>query len=47
VDRPGFEENVARARAALGDDAFAAAWAEGRSITLEQSVAFALEDKTA
>jgi hypothetical protein len=32
----------------LGEAAFAAAWAEGQALTLEQAVAFALEegDKT-
>ena len=28
---------------ALGDEAFAVAWAEGRMMTMEQAIAFALE----
>ena len=31
-------------RAALSAEAFAAAWAEGRAMTLEQVVAYALEE---
>jgi hypothetical protein len=33
---------VATVRAALGEEAFAAAWAEGRAVTLDQAVADAL-----
>jgi hypothetical protein len=43
VDRGEYEKNVAAARAGLGEEAFLATWAEGRAITLEQSVSFALE----
>jgi hypothetical protein len=32
----------AAARERLGDAAFAAAWAEGRAMTLEQAIAYAL-----
>jgi tetratricopeptide (TPR) repeat protein len=35
---------VEAARQALGQSAFAAAWAEGRAMTLEQAVAYALEE---
>jgi DNA-binding NarL/FixJ family response regulator len=35
------EEGVARARAQLGDEAFAAAWAEGRSMGVEQALTLA------
>jgi hypothetical protein len=34
---------MATARAALGEEAFAAAWVEGRAMTLEDAVAYALE----
>jgi predicted ATPase/DNA-binding SARP family transcriptional activator len=37
------DARLAAARAALGDKAFAAAWAKGRALTLEQAVAYALE----
>jgi predicted ATPase/DNA-binding SARP family transcriptional activator len=35
---------VAPARAALGEEAFAAAWAAGRAMPLQQAVAYALEE---
>jgi hypothetical protein len=31
-------------RANLGDDIFEAAWAEGRAMSLEQAVAYALDE---
>jgi hypothetical protein len=36
---------VAAAHALLPDQAFATAWAEGRAMTLEQAVAYALEEQ--
>jgi hypothetical protein len=47
-ERPQYERQVAAARAgawkATGDDAtFATAWAEGRAMTLEQAIEYALE----
>ena len=41
-DRAAYEEDVVAARALLRDQAFAAAWAEGRTMTLEQAIALAL-----
>jgi predicted ATPase/DNA-binding SARP family transcriptional activator len=38
-----YERSVAEGRAALGEAAFAAAWAEGRAMPLEQAVAYALD----
>jgi non-specific serine/threonine protein kinase len=38
-DRRGYDRAVANARRALGDRAFAAAWAEGRTLPLEQAAA--------
>ncbi len=35
---------VAVARTALGEEAFLAAWEEGRAMTLEQAVEYALEE---
>jgi tetratricopeptide (TPR) repeat protein len=35
---------VSDARSALGEEAFAAAWADGRAMSLEQAIAFALEE---
>jgi hypothetical protein len=40
-----YEQDVAAARAARGEAAFAAAWAEGQAMTLEQAVADALGDE--
>jgi tetratricopeptide (TPR) repeat protein len=39
--RPAWERAVADARTALGEDAFAAAWAEGRAMGLEDAIALA------
>ena len=41
-ERAVFERATAAARAALGDAAFAAAWTEGRALSLERAVAEAL-----
>jgi hypothetical protein len=38
-ERAVYEESVASVRAALGENAFSAAWAEGRAMTLEQAIA--------
>jgi hypothetical protein len=37
------DRTVDAARAALGEEAFAAAWAEGRELTLDQAISCALE----
>jgi adenylate cyclase len=37
-----YEEAIATAQAALGDEAFAAAWEAGKQLTLDEAVAFAL-----
>jgi hypothetical protein len=42
-ERAEHEQAIASARAALGDEAFAAAWADGSKMTVEQAIAFALE----
>jgi hypothetical protein len=44
VERATVARATETARAALGDDAFAASWAEGRAMTLEQAVAYSLEE---
>jgi tetratricopeptide (TPR) repeat protein len=36
TDRPGYEQAVSTTRAQLGEDAFAAAWHEGRTMPLER-----------
>ena len=38
AERPGHEQDLAAARASLGDDAFAAAWDAGRRMPLEEAV---------
>ena len=43
--RAEYDCGVAAARAGLGEEAFAAAWAEGRAMTLEEAVAYALEEE--
>jgi tetratricopeptide (TPR) repeat protein len=45
-DRAAFEQHVSDARNLLGAERFAAAWAEGQRMKLEQAVAYALEDET-
>jgi non-specific serine/threonine protein kinase len=44
VDRPSHEAALQAARAALGVRAFAAAWASGQALSLEEAVAEALAD---
>jgi len=39
-----YDHAVARVRAALGEQAFETAWTEGRALTLEQAIAYALEE---
>jgi predicted ATPase/DNA-binding CsgD family transcriptional regulator len=43
-DRVAFDEDVATARAQLSEATFEAAWAEGQAMTLEDAVAYVLED---
>ena len=44
VLHPGHDQAVQAMRAALGEEAFAAAWAEGQALPLEEAVALALEE---
>ena len=44
VDQREFNQNIAVARASTHEEAFAAAWAEGRAMTLEQAVEYALKE---
>ena len=44
ADRALYEQQVATVQAQLGEATLAASWAEGRAMTLEQAVAYALED---
>ncbi len=43
-DRPEYERAVTAARAHLDSATFTTAWAEGRAMTLEQAIAYALEE---
>jgi non-specific serine/threonine protein kinase len=45
-DRSLHQSRVAAARARLGEEAFAAAWAEGRAMTPEQAIEYALDRPT-
>ncbi len=38
ADRAEFDRNVASALASLGEEAFAAAWAQGKAMTLDEAV---------
>jgi hypothetical protein len=42
ADDDEYNDYVDAARTGLGDTAFAAAWAEGRAMTLEQAIEYAL-----
>ena len=44
--RADYEHTLANVRAQLGDAAFRAAWAEGRVMTVEQAIAYAVEPDT-
>ncbi|MGH2601604.1 MAG: ATP-binding protein, partial [Dehalococcoidia bacterium] len=46
ASRAKFDEALAVARAALGEDEFTAAWAAGQALSLEEAVAEALSDVT-
>jgi len=43
VDQPEYESTRTSLRAELGEERFAATWDEGRALTLEQAIAYALE----
>jgi hypothetical protein len=43
VERAEYERDVATLRSQLGEEAFAATWAEGRAMRTEQAIAYALE----
>lgn len=45
LDRAEYDRNVATLRAQLAEATFAAAWAEGRAMTLEQAIEYALEER--
>lgn len=45
-DQKEFDDYVTIVRAQLDDASFAAAWAEGRAMTMEQAIAYALENGT-
>jgi tetratricopeptide (TPR) repeat protein len=47
ADAAEYERTIDAARAALSAEAFAAAWEQGRVMTLEQAVAYALERESA
>jgi predicted ATPase/class 3 adenylate cyclase len=43
-EQGGHDRRVATVRAALGEDAFASAWADGRATPLERAVEYAIEE---
>ena len=47
AERAEYDTAVAATRAALGEEAFAAAWAEGQAMTMEQAIEYALEQYVA
>src|SRR5437764_13318892 len=44
-ERAIHEDTLASARAALGEEAFVAAWAHGQALPLEQAIAYALGEE--
>jgi hypothetical protein len=45
ADRSDYERSVAALRAQLGAQEFAAAWANGQALTLEQAIGYAIAPK--
>ncbi len=45
-DQADYDRRLASTREALGEAAFAAVWAEGRAMTLEQAIEYALKENT-
>jgi ABC-type transport system substrate-binding protein len=45
LDRAEYDRHVDAMQAAMSEDEFAKAWAEGRVMTLEQAIAYALAEK--
>ena len=43
-ERAERDQAIAAARTALGEEEFAKAWAEGQAMTLEEAIAYALEE---
>ncbi|MGQ0603894.1 MAG: ATP-binding protein, partial [Anaerolineales bacterium] len=44
IDRLGYDQYVATTREQLGEGAFTQVWAEGRMMTMEQAIAYALRE---
>ena len=44
ADRPAYERTISKIRTKLGEAAFAAAWEEGRALTVEVAVDYALSE---
>jgi len=42
--KPDYDRALADARLQLGEESFAAAWAEGRAMSVEQAIEYALEE---
>ena len=46
TERAKHDQAIAATRAALGEEGFTTAWVEGRALTMEQAIAYALEDSS-
>jgi hypothetical protein len=44
ADRLDYDRNLTTARARLDEASFEAAWAAGRAMSMEEAIAYALED---
>jgi hypothetical protein len=45
IERAVYADSVARVRAQLDPETFAAAWAEGRAMSMEQAITDVIDDK--
>jgi hypothetical protein len=44
-EREQYDRDVAEVREALGEEVFSVAWAKRRAMTMEQAIAYAIEDR--
>jgi hypothetical protein len=47
IERAEYDQNISALRAHMDESAFAMAWAEGRALTMEQAITYALETNKA
>jgi hypothetical protein len=45
AEREELDQDIIATRSQLGEEAFQSAWAQGRAMTLEQAIAFAMDER--